>query len=364
MTISRTLVLKIFLGVALFIGVIPAISAQYYIHRGISAFERRDFATAEQYFIRSLSFWPTNSLAHAYLGDISYGAKDQEIYYPNRFVPSNPKINYREVIRQYEAALEYEIMNREESRATTVLTRLVMAYRAVKEQDKANQVLIHVIAQYPKKSFMPRYLLASDYFWRANKPIEALELLQPLLHQKLFNNSAPQMQGLYALAARISLHFRDFDNAKQYAAKTINLENGADNPNTELAHIVIAYVLSEKNQMNNAISELGKASAAIGNPHAYDCILARLYLRQQNYSQASTIANRRLAELQTLRNDRPGIGYGCLYTLGWASWYSNNRVTATHYFQRFIEAIATMPEIGATAHRDAAEIQEILISSI
>lgn len=353
--------LKIFLGAALLVSIIPAIATRYYIYRGVSAFERNDFSTAEQYFIQSLLFQPTNPLAHAYLGDISYAAKNRETYFPNRVIAADPKINYREVIRRYETALEHGIMEKDEPHAAMVLTGLVMAYRAVEEQDKANQILTRVITQYPE-SFMPRYLLAADYFWRVNKPTEALALLQPFLGQKMLNISATHMQGIYALAARISLHFRNFADAELYAAESLELKNGAKNPNTELAHIVMAYVLSEKNQMDGALNELAAASAAFGNPHAYDCILARLYLRHQDYAAARAIANRRLSELETLRENRPYIGYGCLYALGWAAWHENEQMAAVNYFRGFRDAIAASPTIGATAYRDAAAIQEILRS--
>lgn len=278
------------MSVAIVVGLVLAYFAatsfsSYYVARGAALFNEGNFKEAEANLNKAIFFNPLNPVPHAYLGRMFMPDK------PER-KGDYPMPSYENAAKHFEKATALGISKDNFSFYTIMLHDFATSYRNLGRYDEANKIYLEKIRLSPTSSFWARYWLASDYYERSNKPKEALDILLPALESTDVDPN--NTYKVYLLLSSLYNYFGDYQNSKKYAQLTI------ENAKTDFsdfkdkvigAHLLLSTIAKEENNFSLAIQEIEKAGVLAGSLSAFNCDLARVYLKQKDFKKALTLAN-------------------------------------------------------------------------
>src|SRR3989344_1601726 len=231
--------------------------ASYYLKKGIAEFPSSvvgNLERADSYLRKSLWWDNSNPLTHYYLARVAFGHGTPMVGYT-----AWAEADWLRVIEHYEKALTLGLENKDAQRAELALSDIGRAYRKLGDYEKGDAILRQHIERYPARSFVSRYLVASDDFAINNSPNEALEILGPALEVE--DKIDLRMFRVYTLLARLYTYAGEFDKGVEYAALAISSapEGEKAHPDLQIAHILLAHDQARKGNITQAESEIHKA---------------------------------------------------------------------------------------------------------
>ena len=332
--------------------------ASYYLKKGITeyqsgetnALERSDF-----YFQKSLWWNSSDPLVHYYLARIAFGHGAPMIGYTAWIEADWPR-----VIEHYEKALALGLENKDARRAEFTLSDIGMAYRKLGDYEKGDAILRQHIERYPARSFVSRYLVASDDFAINNNPDEALKVLIPALNAE--DKIDLRMFGVYTLLARLYTYASEFDKGAEYAALAISNAPDGEKAHLDLqiAHILLSYNEARKGHMAEAEAEIHRAEKLAGAPNLHVCYLARTYSFGKQYSKAIKPAGVALGQTPLPRSRQV-----CMQSLYEAHLALGNKKEAKQYLAAYLETTDTFQpkNIFTVREREKAKRELDLLSA-
>lgn len=295
----------------------------FYYGKGVAAFNANNFSEAKKNFERATFWGPRDPRPYAHLGRIALGPAhpEQEDYFS--------EAKFSDAIPHYEKALALGLKDKNFSFYGTSLELLGLSYWMTGEYDKADEVYLERIKEFPDKAFWPRYLVALDYVERLNKAEEALEILSPAPLTARNDYDLRYSYKHFTLLARIKLFFEHFPEAKIDASQAIKIGKDSSAYEIQRAHAVLAVIAGKEKNFAEAEKEIARANALAGKP-IFNCTLSRAYAFGENYKKAAEIAMRVLLQA-------PGYGRSiCLINLAQSKLALGEKTDAKKYFEQYL----------------------------
>lgn len=269
-------------GLLLFAG--SRFAASYYLSSGITELGKDQTAKARMSLYRSLAF-ADRPEPYFYLGKSDLGKSEEVGETPY------PRADYQSAISNFEAALAQGLEKKNKDLYAVALNDLGFSYWTTKNYEKSNDYFLKLIEISPDRSFVARYFVALDYFNRANKPKEALEILRPAPDQVLLPVHEQNLFHTYTLLGRLSLYFDDFENMEKYASLAIE-HGGKDNNavDIQISRGLLAFASAANADFARTETELQKVRELSGSENVYRCTRAKALLIGKRYQEAVTTA--------------------------------------------------------------------------
>ncbi len=216
----------------------------------------------------------------------------------------------------------------------------------IDNRDRADELYLERIKEFPNIAFWPRYLVALDYVDRLNKPQEALDILSPAPLSARNDYDARYSYKHYTLLARLKLFFEAYPQAKIDAAQAIKIGGDSRAEEVQRAHAILAVIAGEEKNFPAAEKEIALANDLSGKPGFYGCVLARAYVQGKNYKKAVDAATQSI--------DRT-TGYNrsiCLINLAEAKRAAGGKTEAKKYFEEYLAFTGTFSTKNIFTMRD------------
>lgn len=298
----------------------------YFVSKGRDALTRNDLQRAFRNFNLALKFNPWNPLTHSYLGRLALGRVDPEedIYYP--------EADYQQAIVHYERALALGLARKYHTSGVyrQALENISLAYWNTKQYDRAVAGYLEEIRLFPERSFWPRFFVATDYFNRSNKPLEALNILLPAINFAKLDVERRILPRMYILLARIYSLNDDFVNTEKYATLAFEESDQLDSVTQQTVFNIIAISQGQRKDFAAAEESIRKSNELSGFPSTNNCALASAYYLGENYKKAIEVAK---------KAGRPAVDYLysiCLNILGKSYAALGDQVEAEKYFRAYL----------------------------
>lgn len=301
----------------------PRVSA-YYTAKSRYAFNAGDVDSARRYAEKAIVWNRSNPTAYAYLGRIALGEADPKgpVYYPNA--------DYEKAVEYYEKAFSLDLEAKHPGAYAQALDNSGIAYRHLERYEKANENRLKLIKIAPDRSFVWRYSVAEDYFLRANKPKEALELLLPAADPDK-TDDPDNLYRVYILLSRLSWYFGDGEDTEGYAKLALdNLPANPLNSDVQIIHYALALAAGKNKNFALAEKEMGLAKKLGASPQA-DCVLAQAYYYGGAYKKAIGTA----VKVEKPKADSYTYSL-CLGALAKSSETLGKMADAKKYFEEYI----------------------------
>ena len=311
-------------GLFAYLVLLPWVAA-YYAEQGRALLNEQKFEEAQEKLEFSLKLNSRDPLSHSYLGSGYMGRTDQDgvEYYPDA--------DYINAITHYEMAIDLGLAEHEKQTTyLQTLDRLMYSHWKLKQYDKMVERALILIEKFPQYSFWPKYFVANHYFDRANKPEEALLMLEGLPSMAKSDNKGQMriLPQVYLLLSRFSFYFEKLDKAQEYANMVLDSANVDKNQREiGIAHNLLAVVAGSRSNFFLAADEVKKAEDFIG---PQQCVLAQAYFFGKNYSQAITVAE----DVKTYPNDY--LKSICLMVLAEAELVKGNPKAARAHMEEYM----------------------------
>lgn len=345
MIIGGSAALAVF--ILLWLGILPW-QARSHFDRGLAYFKEQKYPEARRQFLRFLALDDRKPATYFYLGRIALGVSvpESEVFYP--------EANYEEAIRYYEKAIALGLAREDPRLHAQALGQSAFSYWILKDYENADRLYLQKIQLYPELSFFARYFVALDYFFRFNRPKEALEIL--LKAPEALDVNPFFLYRVYTLIARLYVYQNDLENAEKYAALALtNAPAGVQDSHAQIAHVVLGYVEARRGNLSLAEAEIAKAESLAGRTGFYDCSLAVYYLVNQRYDVALSVAHS--AKIPQEESYSRSV---CLAVLGDASLAQGSTPEAKKYFQEYLGLTDTMEEKNIFVYREQERIKTVL----
>ena len=292
---------------------------------------------------------PRNPVAYAYLGHITLGLDNAN---PESDTPF-PSADFVKAIEYYEKALSLGLATAKNRGVYKQSLEFAgYSYWSQKEYDKAVGKYLEQIEQFPDDSFWARYLTASDYFNRSNKPVEALEILT--MAPNSLDASKRVFGDVYTLLTRLSSYFGNSLDVKQYA--TLAIDNAVDkkSTNVQIAYLNIAIQLAKEKNLAKALGEYKKAEAI--HKDSSVCTLSNIYFFNSDYIKAIEIAKGKIAS--TTIFDYPSST--CIEVLARSYLAKNNKIESKKYLEQYMNVTNAFKDKNVYVMRNREAFQKIL----
>ena len=327
--------------------------ASHYLKRGIAEFQLSEVGNlerADSYFQKSLWWNSSDPLTHYYLARVAFGQGTPMIGYT-----AWTEADWQRVIEHYEKALQLGLEKKDASRAELALSDTGRAYWMLKNYKKADEVFREHIARYPEKSFVSRYILASDDFEINDDPDEAIRVLPSALEAE--DKIDLQMFRIHTLLARLYAYFGEFEKSSQHAELAIS--NAPEGEKThidlQLAHLLIANNYARKGNVSLAEAEVSRAENMANVPNAHICYLARVYSYGKQYSKAIQTADTALESVTP-----PRARQVCLQTLYEGYLAFGNKKEAKKYLMKYLEVTGAFQKTDIFTIREREKVSRTL----
>ena len=304
--------------------------ASYYLKKGIAevqSSEAGNLERANSYFQKSIRWNSSDPLTHYYLARIAFGQGTPMIGYI-----AWAEADWQRVIEHYGKALTLGLENKDAQKAELAFSDIGRAYRKLGDYEKGDDILRQHIKRYPARSFVSRYLVASDDFAINNNPDEALEVLAPALDAE--DKVDLRMFRVYTLLARLYTYAGEFDKGVEYAALAISSAPDGEKAHLDLqiARIILAHDQARKGNIARAEVAIRKAEDLAGAPNIHACYLARTYSYGKQYSKAIKTADTAFGQASPPRAQQV-----CMQSLYEAHLALGNKKEAKKYLTAYLE---------------------------
>ena len=319
----------------------------YYHEKGISDMQAGDYESAKSHLTRALICDAKNSLIHARLGRADLGPADPQgdIYFP--------RADYKEATRHIEQAISLGLKDENISLYASSLEHVAYYYWTLKEYTKATALYKEEIALAPDTSFWPRYLLASDYFLRSNKPEEALGYLISIRESARNPFETKNLYKPLTVAARIYASLKDFTNAETFAKLALESNPPSDALEAQIAHNILALSAGAKKDFVTAEKEVKTSNELSKMPDSQNCILAYAYYLGKEYNKA-------IAQAKNIPGKVAYVDTFCPRAAGRSYFDQKKTKEARQYLEEYMRLTASLEEKNAAVLRERDEVAKIL----
>lgn len=325
----------------------PRLVASYYLNKGEEQLFSRNFETAKSLLEHSLTFNSKNPVTHAYLARAHLGARDNEIF------PSFSSGNVREAIAHYEDAFELGLESGSKTVYLQSLSDVAHAYWSIDERDKAVEKYLEKINKDPQDSFWPRYIVASEYFNRLNKPDEAIVILLPAKDSVKDLTEIANLYKVFTLTARIYSTLQDRSNAEIFAKLALENNPLDDAPETQIAHNILALAAGTKGDFVTAEKEIKIANELSKMPDSQNCVLAYAYYLGKNYTKA-------IAQAKNIPGKIAYVDRFCPLAAGRSYFDQKKKTEARQYLEEYLRMTESLEEKNASVVRQRNEVSKML----
>ena len=325
------------------------LAVPYFIEKARIALNDEDAVVATKNLNMVLKLDPRNPVAYAYLGHITLGLDNAN---PESDTPF-PSADFVKAIEYYEKALSLGLATAKNRGVYKQSLEFAgYSYWSQKEYDKAVGKYLEQIEQFPDDSFWARYLTASDYFNRSNKPVEALEILT--MAPNSLDASKRVFGDVYTLLTRLSSYFGNSLDVKQYAALAIDNAVDKKSTNVQIAYLNIAIQLAKEKNLAKALGEYKKAEAI--HKDSSVCTLSNIYFFNSDYIKAIEIAKEKIASITIF--DYPSST--CIEVLARSYLAKNNKIESKKYLEQYMNITNAFKDKNVYVMRNREAFQKIL----
>ncbi len=328
----------------------------YYANLGRDALNSGNYADAKTKLDNASRFDASNPQVEAYLGRLALARADVSgpVYYP--------EADYQTALAHYEKAFSLNLKSKASAEVyRQALENAALAYWNTGKYNTAVDKYLEEIEVAPDRSFWPRYFVATDYFERANKPKEALDILTPAPNLAQSALEKRQLPNVYVLLARLYDYAGDMSKASEAAKLAIALipENEKSNPLVATAYFRLSTLDARAGNLKIALDDyakLEKTARSLNKAEGYySCVLSRIYFHVKDYEKAASIAKSRV-EGQKVPELIDAL---CFDTLTRIELAQGNKSAAQQYARKYIALVDSFPRLDATIQRSRAEFTNL-----